>query len=504
MPQSLRLYKLVDIASRQGIAVTRIGFAGILFCLTAHAAPRFSISINNHTDTGNVAVTIKTPHGRYAASLDSSMIEGRQKEWYASVKLRGPARLAENTAAVIARDRHLIIYFEETRRHRLYRLQFPRRLTNEIIIPNLSRARGNVGRTATLDIPNDKFRSLRSSVATAAPLNPKRQLRLAVDLDGELVAYYGTDSTAMVREAVFATSVLYSRQLGIDLILTKIGSPDLGADTYATSAEAPLLLNQFRDFTLGNSHLGPADAFILMTGKPLVGSYIGISFQDSACFESGSYAFGLTQRVRPVLQPSLIAHELAHILGAHHDDAAKNSVMNTFVSVEDTAFTAASIREITEYIGKNGLCLAASTFPGASLAGKLRGTTLSLTVTLVNQDPANCSYALLAAATKEKLATSKIQSQGIPIVISSTTGGKVEKIPVQIVAANVPFLKKEQTLFLAVHSNCPSDLTASNGNSVQYLSTPLAIRIPAERDRKRKRSAPSSAAQWISALAAAN
>lgn len=460
---------------------------------TIQAKSTASLKLSGRGNSGTTYLTFRTPRGSYSMSTNLTIGKSEtQARRFIAAKVAVRRNPSGADAALVKSGSHYRIYLKDRRRGHALLLEFPQH-GGAMRPVRISTSRFRLGMAAALASGNSKVAppiAIPVSESSLGPLVPRRRVRVAVDVDTEFADAVGVGYADKIKEWIFASSVLYGSQLGIVIELAAIGSPVSGAENYATSADAPTLLNLFRNYSLKNQQLGVADAYVLLTGKRLRGSYIGIAFQDSACFEDGTYAFAVIQKVRPVVQPILIAHELAHILGAQHDDSSGSSVMNMFVSAEDTSFSSISRRQVVNYVREHAQCLEQLVEPGVTLAATLKSRLLSITASLFNVDPSTCSLSLTASGNTAKLTSVTSQSSRVEIVFTPPTGIS-SYFPITVTVNGVPNMKTAKTIFLGVTAQCAGEI---------LTSPPIALRIPAETVKTLRKTAPNSAAGWLQRL----
>lgn len=153
---------------------------------------------------------------------------------------------------------------------------------------------------------------------------------LAVDCDIEFFDLNGSNVNNTLRDVervVNGCRAIFERDTGITYEVTVIVVRTAEPDPY-TSADADMLLDEFRAHW--NAELGAVrrDTAHLMTGRSLLLPTIGVARVGTVCNRSGSY--GLSQsRFSPLLvdRVALTAHELAHAWNAPHCEGGGCHIM---------------------------------------------------------------------------------------------------------------------------------------------------------------------------------
>lgn len=188
------------------------------------------------------------------------------------------------------------------------------------------------------------------------------QLSLAAAADKEWIDNYGGALPALrrVEQIVHATSAIYLSQLGVSLDLSEFSSPSLSSSEVFPARAAIALLEQF---SLNLPFQSPFDTAHLFSGKRLTGNTLGLAYIGGAC-KQNRYRVSVSAARNEALQQLVLAHEVAHTLGASHDDQGRSGnsensgyLMNSVVSVSKTRFSPLSIKEIGDYLLTHPQCL---------------------------------------------------------------------------------------------------------------------------------------------------
>ena len=153
--------------------------------------------------------------------------------------------------------------------------------------------------------------------ATALAVLTTRRLNVAVIADAELVALDGNALDDNLVSRMNVADGVFANQVGVRLAIT--------STTKLTSLNQPFsgttpstLLDQLRDYRVGNAVQQAAGLSHLITGRNLDDRTVGIAFLESLC--SDRFSASLSEGRSTLLFDGLIAaHEIGHVFGAPHD-----------------------------------------------------------------------------------------------------------------------------------------------------------------------------------------
>lgn len=150
-----------------------------------------------------------------------------------------------------------------------------------------------------------------------------REIELHVMLDQSFQSRFTTqqamvNTVNMIRDfsnTLFANVNDWPVNIQVKISRLDIWSPDLISGTLT---ESSALLNQFE---LATRSIKTGDSRVLLTGRDLDGSTIGIAFTGSMCFQHASTVVQavINNQITPEIVAKILTHELTHNLGARHD-----------------------------------------------------------------------------------------------------------------------------------------------------------------------------------------
>ncbi len=147
-----------------------------------------------------------------------------------------------------------------------------------------------------------------------------RIMRLSIVIDSRFDEYYNGQGLEKAISTINAVDGLYQEQFGLAIqlnsavLLRKTNDPFLEFD-----GNIEQLLRAFRDYSLDNKDFSEDQTAVhLFSGSSDLDNIIGLSWINTACRSDGYNASVSTPFSEQML---LAAHELAHNLGAVHDDA---------------------------------------------------------------------------------------------------------------------------------------------------------------------------------------
>lgn len=197
----------------------------------------------------------------------------------------------------------------------------------------------------------------------ALSLTSLRELELTFGADTQL-----TKSSLYFASLVNAANVSYERDLGIRIKAKQVHKDQnnrlypLGSDYDSVE---DLLMAFASNVSRGSSPYQSADAYMLVTGR--IGNTndptLGLTFLGSACNALGIVpGAGAMRTINDAIDHIILAHELAHALGADHTDSG---IMTTSVQVNNprsypSEFNLASQRQVSSFVGSKGSCLTLS------------------------------------------------------------------------------------------------------------------------------------------------
>jgi Metallo-peptidase family M12B Reprolysin-like len=154
-----------------------------------------------------------------------------------------------------------------------------------------------------------------------------RVINISVQADAEYAMVQGGASEARIRSTFNTVDTLYQAQLG-----TQVHVPTVrifnNASQPTRSSNAFELLAQFSESNNLTQLLGPADGYMLASGKRLMDGVIGLAAFRRIC-RGRSSTYGLWESNSDLIDVVIVAHELGHICGAPHEDQAGINIMQS-------------------------------------------------------------------------------------------------------------------------------------------------------------------------------
>ena len=187
-----------------------------------------------------------------------------------------------------------------------------------------------------------------------SPLSPPRVLDIAARADFDFYLQHGSETDDYMAASLHAAEVLYAAPLGLRFRLASQQVQTAGVSSGGAPVGAALLLEGFRQQVMAE----PVnyDVFHLFTGRELDGRTIGIAYVRSACSGRTRFNIGLSKGISAPLQPVLVAHEIAHNLGAYHD-SEPNSVMNPVLGSASANFSGTSLSAMKAAVSRVFRCI---------------------------------------------------------------------------------------------------------------------------------------------------
>ncbi len=199
--------------------------------------------------------------------------------------------------------------------------------------------------------------NLTSSQSLSTQSTGTQIVRLATDADYLYYSEYGESTNSVIAGLVMAASELYESEFGVKFQLATQNVFRTSSSNPYTSSSPEALLQQFQSYTLSRQHLGDADLYHLFTGVNISGSTIGVAYVGVVCQANNQWSFGLSQRVHPAADATILAHEVGHNFNAMHDVSDSGSIMYPSVTIPgSTRWSSQSRQEIRSFISGIG-CL---------------------------------------------------------------------------------------------------------------------------------------------------
>lgn len=354
-------------------------------------------------------VTIPTPEGQEQFVLNP--LSPTQHERLAAdgqELLRGTARAyrarrgAQRFAAATRVGRRLTIWFAGRRGHRFYRAEL-----HDGKLRRLRRASGRAslrcGRATTSATASSGFADMALSSDQGVVLSPPRVLEISLDADYEFVRALGGASNAKreMTALLNAAEAIFMHQIGLQFQVKRHHSFSSRSQQPYRSVGSGELLEEFRAHAVTSKHLGRADAYHLFSGKRLRSGVLGIAYLGVTCLDGHRFSYSLSQRTNAAIHPLVVAHELAHNLGARHPEEFISpppapSLMTGIVRPSQSSFSQVSVGEIVSHIEEYGSCLGlAPEHP--TLRAAYRQGVLRLTFTSQLESLAACEVGVYGA-----------------------------------------------------------------------------------------------------------
>jgi hypothetical protein len=302
-------------------------------------------------------ITIRGPFAgleRFIFQDDTTTSDGTSHLLGAS---RNPTRKSKNLqAATLSISGDTALLFFSSRRNKLpmtarFRISHTKqRLSVEAT--KIARSRPN-NRFCSQSL--EPLTSLNKQIQLTTPANTIKEVELGLFYDPQFPTPWPDQDIVQYLSAVtYAANQLYLRRLGVALRIRSLAPTSIDLSGVISSSDQ--LLELFRSAI--SSFSRSADLFHLFTRDLRDQETAGLAYVGAACESQGSYSVGLSRSVGAALQPIVLAHELAHGLGARHDDIT-DSLMNPMLTSANTRVSSATRRSVSSYIQITGRCLTA-------------------------------------------------------------------------------------------------------------------------------------------------
>lgn len=193
------------------------------------------------------------------------------------------------------------------------------------------------------------------ALAAQPPPNCTETAHLALAADYALWQQLGsTDRIAKYMLAVTNNMQSVYAAVGIQLALTAVFVSECSTcDPWTANTDPYVLIQSFRDWANGanTAFEQPYEASQLWSGRDFAGQIVGLATTGGACTE---LKYGVLQQTSAVFLRGrmLAAHELGHNVGASHDAANSNYIMQPSITGTASAFSATSVAAITNYVAQ--------------------------------------------------------------------------------------------------------------------------------------------------------
>lgn len=188
------------------------------------------------------------------------------------------------------------------------------------------------------------------------------RINLVVDYDQDTKDILGSSTDSYISNLIFASKLIVRNELGIDLNIIAKRQISLKADNYRGNLEV------YKNYLLANPVSG-ANAYHLIQGGSLGITGLGLSYQSSACTSNLGISTSKLSTFNLTIQT--IVHEVAHSIGAKHNDSDIN-LMNSSNQTPSFNFNPSTRLEINDFIKKS--CLASKLVKYPSIIWNRSGT----------------------------------------------------------------------------------------------------------------------------------
>ena len=205
----------------------------------------------------------------------------------------------------------------------------------------------------------------RNNTASLSPQQVTRAVRLGIVIDSRFDAYHGLRGLAEALDIVNGVDGLYQAQLGVAVVVEAIrvfDDPDTDPLNQPDAAVEDLL-QRFRTVRLAEPALaGDLSLVHLFSGNEDPTRVIGLGWIDTVCRPDG---YDVSLSTPFAFSTLLTAHEIAHNLGALHDedpacamltDSRRHIMGSRLSSSSIPEFSACSLRDMAPAV--NAQCLA--------------------------------------------------------------------------------------------------------------------------------------------------
>lgn len=444
----------------------------------------------------SVFLSLETPEGleQFRLAEDSSAQASASLRHFKGVSRPRRGRpFASPAAATVIGDRVLLFYTSS-------RLRRPASASFIIGTEGGGRLSASVPRLAaaglfSLPCASGRAHALRRGVrdrrrAMANPLSdlgaqafyPPRVVEVATRADFAFYRIYGPSSNDYIAASLYAAEVLYAAPLGIRFSLLNQGVVASGPGAEPV-VDAGLLLDSFRHQLMGER--GNADIYHLFTGRELAGRTIGIAYVRSACSGRPRFNVGLSKSITAALQPILVAHEIAHNLGASHDEEP-GSVMGPVLSPANDHFSQRSLADMKAAVSRYMPCISRMADHRTVLAlDRSSPGSLVARVEVQSGLSQQCSLSLLGQLAENGRAVGPVVR--LKEILYTSVPGYTSNV-VTFSAANPPDPASQAEIALRVMLRCRSRSFFSNSSSFALSASPAVS------------GAPATAREWLAAL----
>lgn len=262
-------------------------------------------------------------------------------------------------------------------------------------------------------------------------LNTLRQIEIATDTDAEFAARYGDQTKDIISYFANAVDVIYRPQLGatLKLVNQKVTTDVSTYPVFMLDAE------DLHDRFTGRD-LGPSDANILFSGKDFDGATVGLAWVGGAC-DSG-FKYGIIQDINQASTPVVVAHELAHLLSAQHDEdvgCGGSGIMSAVLHKRlPTIFSQCSVKTIENFFS-TASCLATVSGddpdpsplgPTVAISGRITSGSLFTGKVRIGNFIQGCEVFIRASRSESKLATGRILTNFFATSAQATLTAKLD------------------------------------------------------------------------------
>jgi hypothetical protein len=192
-----------------------------------------------------------------------------------------------------------------------------------------------------------------SATERAVSIQAFKVVYLITDFDSQFATKGGCSGATcnnLILSYVNASSVIYQNQLDLAFeISTQFGpTTQLGSTTRSTT-----LLENFKNLNNASRSSARGDLYQLYTGKDLDSNVIGLAYVGTTC-SNRRFAAMLVQYVSEAINPSTVAHEIGHTLGADHPSSDEGGIMDPSVRFPlPTTFSTRSVGQMAPFISAN-------------------------------------------------------------------------------------------------------------------------------------------------------